>query len=119
MSDRNTTIRTVHDLGLAAWFGGSLAGAVAVNGAAADVPDAGWAPVNAAAIGAHLLGGAGRLRANRERVVGQCGVSRNDGRQAHADCSRVRSHRLQRCAGEEALRTRLRVRSNSLVYASG
>lgn len=87
MSDRNTVIRTMHDLGLAAWFGGSLAGAVAVNGAAADVPDptqrltvanagwARWAPVNAAAIGTHLLGGAGLLRANRERVAGQRGVA--------------------------------------------
>lgn len=87
MSDRNTLVRTMHDVGLAAWFGGSLAGAVAVNGAAADVPDpkmrltvanAGWArwsPVNAAAIGAHLLGGAALLRANRGRVAGQRGVA--------------------------------------------
>jgi hypothetical protein len=86
MSERNTVVRSLHDLGLAAWFGGSLAGAVAVNGAAADVPDktlrlrvanAGWArwtPVNAAAIGAHLLGGAGLLRANRGRVAAQRGV---------------------------------------------
>jgi hypothetical protein len=86
MSQRNTIIRSLHDLGLAAWFGGSLAGAVAVNGAAADVPDpalrlrvanAGWArwtPVNAAAIGAHLIGGAGLLRANRGRVATQGGV---------------------------------------------
>jgi len=29
----------LHDLGLAVWFGGSLAGAVGFNGAAADVPD--------------------------------------------------------------------------------
>ena len=34
MSDRNTLVRSLHDLGLAAWFGGSLAAAVAVNGAA-------------------------------------------------------------------------------------
>jgi hypothetical protein len=38
MPDRNTLVRSLHDLGLAAWFGGSLAAAVAVNGAAADVP---------------------------------------------------------------------------------
>lgn len=86
MSERNTLVRSLHDLGLGAWFGGSLAGAVAVNGAAADVPDptmrlrvanAGWArwtPVNAVAIGAHLIGGVGLLRANRGRVVGQTGV---------------------------------------------
>ena len=39
MSERNTVIRSLHDVGLAAWFGGSLAGAVGINGAAADVPD--------------------------------------------------------------------------------
>lgn len=86
MSERNIIVRGLHDLGLGAWFGGSLAGAVAVNGAAADVPDpatrlrianAGWArwtPVNAAAIAAHLIGGAGLLRANRGRVAAQSGV---------------------------------------------
>ncbi len=86
MSERNTVIRSLHDLGLAAWFGGSLAGAVAVNGAAADVPDptlrlrvanAGWArwtPVNAIAIGAYLIGGAGLLWTNRDRVLNQHGV---------------------------------------------
>jgi hypothetical protein len=87
MSERNTVIRSLHDLGLAAWFGGSLAGAVGFNGAAADVPDeklrlrvanaawARWTPVNLAAIGAHLVGGAGILYANRDRVGGQQGGS--------------------------------------------
>jgi len=86
MSVRNTVVRTMHDLGLAAWFGGSLAGAVGINGAAADVPDeklrlvvanAGWArwtPVNLAAIAAHLVGGAGVLYANKGRVATQRGV---------------------------------------------
>ena len=86
MSELNTVVRSLHDLGLAVWFGGSLAGAVAVNGAAADVPDptmrlrvanAGWArwtPVNAAAIATHLIGGAGLLRANRHRAALQAGV---------------------------------------------
>jgi hypothetical protein len=35
----NTVARTLHDLGLAAWFGGSLMGAAGVNGAAAVVQD--------------------------------------------------------------------------------
>ena len=86
MSERNTLVRSLHDLGLAAWFGGSLAGAVALNGAAADVPDpklrlqvvntgwARWTPVNAAAIAAHLVGGAGLLQANRGRAAAQGGV---------------------------------------------
>ena len=86
MPDRNTVVRALHDLGLAAWFGGSLMGAVGLNGAAeaeggnlrtARIASNGWArwtPLNAAAIGAHLLGGAGVLLANRKRVVGQRGV---------------------------------------------
>jgi hypothetical protein len=86
MSQRNTVVRSLHDLGLAAWFGGTLGGAVAVNGAAADVSDpnqrmhvanAGWArwtPVNLAAIAAHLVGGVGLLRANKGRVAAQRGV---------------------------------------------
>jgi hypothetical protein len=31
-SNRNTIIRSLHDLGAAAWFGGSLMGAIGVNG---------------------------------------------------------------------------------------
>ena len=86
MSERNTVVRSLHDLGLAAWFGGTLAGAVGINGAAADVPDrkqrllvanAGWArwtPVNLVAIGAHLVGGAGLLLGNKGRIATQSGV---------------------------------------------
>lgn len=89
MSERNTLARTMHDLGLAAWFGGSLMGAIGVNGAAEDVSDpserarvasAGWGrwtPYNAAAIGAHLIGGAVLAAANRERVQQQKGALAN------------------------------------------
>lgn len=84
---RNTALRTMHDVGLAAWFGGSLMGAIGLNAAAGVVDDpkqrgrvanAGWdrwTPVNAAAIGAHLLGAAGLLAANRDRVRDQQGVA--------------------------------------------
>jgi hypothetical protein len=34
MAQDNTVARSLHDLGLAAWFGGSLMGAVGLNGAA-------------------------------------------------------------------------------------
>ncbi|MDT7553354.1 MAG: hypothetical protein QOI16_1890 [Pseudonocardiales bacterium] len=86
MSERNTVVRSLHDLGLAAWFGGSLAGAVALDRASAGVPDprlrlriadtgwARWTPVNAAAIAAYLVGGAGVLQANRGRTAMQGGV---------------------------------------------
>jgi hypothetical protein len=80
MAIQNTTFRALHDLGIATWFGGSLMGAVGLNGASADVADpldrsrvasAGWArwtPVNAAAIGAHVIGGLSIALANRDRV---------------------------------------------------
>ncbi len=84
---RLTLSRPLHDLGLSAWFGGTLAPAVALNAAAAEagidsrtgaVVNAGWdrwTPVNAAAIGAHLVGSVGQLRANKERVAAQQGVA--------------------------------------------
>ncbi|MGW8889398.1 hypothetical protein [Streptomyces sp. NPDC055749] len=88
MTERSTFVRSAHDLGLAAWLGGSLMGAVGVNGAAeeegvtevgtARIASAGWAkwaPLGTVAIGAHLLGGAGILVANRSRVRGQKGVA--------------------------------------------
>lgn len=86
MSERDTILRSMHDTGLAAWFGGSLMGAVGLNGAAAQVSDpterlqiasAGWdrwAPVNAAAIGTHLVGAAGILASESGRVAAQRGV---------------------------------------------
>ena len=88
MSGRNTVIRSLHDVGLAAWFGGSLMGAIGLNGAAenegstvaarariASVGWAKWVPVNAAAIGAHLFGGGGLLVSNAHRVTAQKGVA--------------------------------------------
>src|SRR5688572_24221734 len=39
MSTRTTFFRSMHDVGLAAWFGGSLMGAVGLNGAAAAAAD--------------------------------------------------------------------------------
>ncbi|WP_200210594.1 hypothetical protein [Micromonospora coerulea] len=88
MSERHTALRSMHDLGLAAWFGGSLMGALGVNGAAGKINDstqrlpvasAGWArwtPVNAAAIGAHLAGSVGELVTESPRVAAQSGVAK-------------------------------------------
>jgi hypothetical protein len=87
MAEDNTVARSLHDLGLAAWFGGSLMGAVGLNGAAAAVDpaeqrlrvaNAGWArwtPVNLAGIAAHLAGGAVLLAGNKGRLAGQRGVA--------------------------------------------
>jgi len=78
--------RALHDVGLAAWFGGTLANAVGLNRAAAEtdryseagrVANAGWdawTPVNAAAIGAHLVGSVGQMVGNAGRVAAQQGV---------------------------------------------
>jgi hypothetical protein len=82
----NTVSRSLHDLGLATWFGGSLMGAVGLNGAAAQVQEPTqrlrvassgwnrWTPVNLAGIAAHLAGGAVLLGANKGRVASQQGV---------------------------------------------
>jgi CBS domain-containing protein len=87
MAQDNTVARSLHDVGLAAWFGGSLMGAVGLNGAAAAVDPAeqrlrvanrGWArwtPVNLAGIAAHLAGGSMLLVANKGRLAGQRGVA--------------------------------------------
>jgi CBS domain-containing protein len=87
MAEDNTVARSLHDLGLAAWFGGSLIGAVGLNGAAAAVDpaeqrlrvaNAGWArwtPVNLAGIAAHVAGGTMLLVANKGRLAGQRGVA--------------------------------------------
>lgn len=84
---RNTLARSLHDLGLAAWFGGTLANAVALNTAAAKattpsdvgaVTNAGWdrwTPVNAVAIGMHLAGSIGELQGNTARIAAQRGVA--------------------------------------------
>jgi hypothetical protein len=87
MAADNTVSRSLHDLGLATWFGGSLMGAVGLNGAAAEVEEpkqrlrvatAGWnrwTPVNLAGIAAHVAGGAVLLGANKGRVASQQGVA--------------------------------------------
>jgi hypothetical protein len=89
LSSSNTVVRSLHDVGAAGWFGGGLMGAVGLNGASKDISDpaerskiaasgwARWAPVSAVAIGAHLLGGAGLLLAQRGRVRNQPGVGAN------------------------------------------
>lgn len=89
MRYRHIVIRSLHDIGLASWFGGSLMGAIGLNGAANIVSDrndrttvasagwARWAPVNAAAVTAHLVGGVGLLISDRKRVAAQPGAGTN------------------------------------------
>jgi hypothetical protein len=87
MSERNTFLRTLHDVGLAVWCGGSLMGSVGLNAVAeeeghddaatARIAGSGWnkwTPVNAGAIAVHLIGATGMLAANSARVRHQQGV---------------------------------------------
>ncbi|HEX2193178.1 MAG TPA: hypothetical protein VHH09_08285 [Acidimicrobiales bacterium] len=87
MAEKSTVARSLHELGLAGWFGGSLMGAIGVNGAAAEVDqkeqrarvaNAGWnrwTPVNLAFIGAHLVGSTLLAAGNKGRISGQRGVA--------------------------------------------
>jgi len=83
VSERNTLVRSMHDLGLAAWFGGTLMGAVGLNGATAKAQDpterlrlssigwGRWAPVELAAIVTHGIGGLGLIAGNKGRLAVQ------------------------------------------------
>ena len=83
MSARQTVIRSLHDIGLAAWFGGTLMGAVGLNGGTAAAKDpterlrlssigwAKWAPVQLAALAAHGVGGIGLILGNKARLAAQ------------------------------------------------
>jgi hypothetical protein len=87
MQANNSVARILHDLGGAAWFGGTLMGAVGLNRTAAHRPDDrerlpvastgwdAWTPVNAAAIAAHLVGATVMTAGNRHRLFGQRGVA--------------------------------------------
>ena len=82
-------IHFLHDVGAAAWFGGSLMGATSLNAAASQLDDpterarastAGWsrwAPVNTAAVAAHVVGGTGLIVTDWSRVRTQEGVGRS------------------------------------------
>ncbi|WP_246262878.1 hypothetical protein [Arthrobacter mobilis] len=84
----NLIARSIHDLTAGAWFGGSLMGAVGLNGAAAEATDPQertrlssigwnkWAPVQTAAFAAHIVAGIPLTLGNKERLAAQHGVLR-------------------------------------------
>ncbi|MFD1830904.1 MULTISPECIES: hypothetical protein [Streptomyces] len=86
MPERNTLAHSLHDLGMGAWFGGSLMGAVGLNGVAREWEDgktgdkiasigwAKWTPVNGMAIAVHLAGAVSMLASNFYRVEHQRGM---------------------------------------------
>lgn len=81
MTMYSTAVRATHLLTNAAWFGGSLMGAVALNPAAqqgnsgrerAQISDAGWTrwgPIQGGAIALHLLSGLAIVADNRHRTL--------------------------------------------------
>jgi hypothetical protein len=105
----NFPSRLVHDLGLAAWFGGTLANAVALNRAAGQASDPSsaarvantgwdaWTPINAVAIGATIVGSVGQLLGNKERLATQSGVV-SMSVQDRPHCDRFGHHGLQQGA---------------------
>lgn len=94
MFQRNILLRSLHDVGLAIWFGGSLMGAVGLTGATGQATEPTerlrlsplgwklWSPVTAGAIAAHGIGGLGLVAANRGRVRHDKGTALNAGRKA-------------------------------------
>lgn len=87
MADTNTIARTLHDAGLAIWFGGSLFGSAALNPSTEEsmtgidalrVSNAAWGRWtvwNGVAVAAHLVGALGVTRGNKGRIAGQQGVA--------------------------------------------
>lgn len=83
----NLLARSIHDLTAAAWFGGSLMGAIGLNGAAAEATDPAertrlsskgwmkWAPVQTAAFSAHLLSDLAIAWENKGRIAKQDSVA--------------------------------------------
>jgi hypothetical protein len=83
MSTRTTFFRSLHDIGLAAWFGGTLMGAVGLNGAAAKAKDPQerlklasvgwerWNPVQLVAMVIHGIGGVALVLDNKSRLAVQ------------------------------------------------
>lgn len=85
----NLLARSIHDLTAGAWFGGSLMGAIGLNGAAAEAKDPAertklsssgwmkWAPIQTAAFVSHLAADLAIAWENKERIAKQDGVARD------------------------------------------
>ncbi|MCU1437335.1 MAG: conserved rane protein [Naasia sp.] len=83
MTTASTIARSLHDIGLASWFGGTLMGAVGLNGGAAAAKDprertrvssAGWmkwSPVLIGSMAAHAAGSVAMLANDKERLIVQ------------------------------------------------
>jgi hypothetical protein len=115
MDKDSTVMRSLHDLGLAAWFGGSLMGAIGLNKAAQTVTDprqrakvasAGWerwTPANAAAIGSYVLGGTALTLANKGRLASQKGVLKASVAKTALTAAAVASTAYARAVGQKVV----------------
>ena len=82
-STSSTVARALNDLGLAAWFGGSLMGAIGLNGAAestdrpaeASIDWNRWSIVIGCAAGTYAVGGILVTKDNAARIASQAGVA--------------------------------------------
>jgi hypothetical protein len=85
----NLVARSIHDITAAAWFGGSLMGAIGLNGAAAEAKDptertrlssrgwGRWTPFQTAAFAGHLASDLAIAWKNKDRISKQDGVARD------------------------------------------
>ncbi len=115
MAETNTMARALHDTGLAGWFGGSLMGAVGVNGAASEVSDpserarvanAGWGrwtPVNLVAIATHLVGSVMLIGANKGRLTAQRGVASSSAVKAALTVGALGATAYSRALGQKVM----------------
>lgn len=86
MFSDQTVARSLHDLGAAAWFGGSLMGVTGLNAASGAIRDpedrarvasAGWqawSPWRTSALALHVAGSLSLLWGNKARLAGQQGA---------------------------------------------
>lgn len=124
-SQTNSVSRALHDLGLAAWFGGSLMGAVGLNAASAEVSDlrdrtrvanAGWGrwqPVNALAIGAYVVGSLGLVRGNKARMATQRGVASASGIKAALSAMAAGASAYAGVLGQRIMKEEARARAEA------
>ena len=131
MNKQNTVARSLHDLGLAAWFGGSLMGAVGVNGASQELDDptdrarvanaawARWTPVNAGAIAAHLMGSVPLIWSNKTRLLAQPQARWVNATKGALTLAALAATGYARYAGEQVMRAERRATSMPLQEAGG
>lgn len=114
MPGTDVVARSLNEMSLAAWFGGSLMGAVGLERAAAEARDrrvevesAGWSawqPLQVAAVAAQLGSTLVLTVANRKRLAGQHGVGTTSAIRAAATAAALGATMLAARTGSEVAR---------------